>query len=134
MNPVIHWSIRPQVPMSKNKDQRAFHRYSIRVPLRYRVVSLPHSHDWKQGHTLNMSAGGLFADVPERVPWGTRLKLEVDWPGLYHDRQIVRLILLAEVIRVDRRGTALRILRRQFRDVLPAARGSRRLGRERSVA
>jgi hypothetical protein len=103
MNPVIHWSIRPQTPVLRERDQRAFHRYPIRVPLRYRVVSLPHSHDWKQGHSLNLIAGGAYVDIPERIPWGSKLKLDMDWPGLYHDKQMVCLILLAKVIRVDRR-------------------------------
>jgi hypothetical protein len=41
----------------------------------------------------------------------------MDWPGLYRGTPIVRLSLNASVVRGGPRGTALRILSHQFRDV-----------------
>jgi hypothetical protein len=44
----------------------------------------------------------------------------MDWTGLYHGRESVRLFVIAQVTRTGARGTALRILSHRFRDVTPA--------------
>jgi hypothetical protein len=43
------------------------------------------------------------------------LELDIEWPGLYHDKPMVHLLLIGAVTRVERRGTVLRILRHEFR-------------------
>lgn len=66
---------------------------------------------------IDMSATGIFIDVPDSLVAGTKLELSMEWTGLYHGRQTMRLFLIASVTRVERRGTALRILSHRFRDV-----------------
>jgi hypothetical protein len=66
-----------------------------------------------------MSAGGLLVDIPERFEIGTKWELAMDWTGLYHGCQSMRLSLIATVTRTGRGGTALRILSARFREANP---------------
>ena len=66
---------------------------------------------------LNMSASGMFIDVPDSLVAGAKLELSMEWTGLYHGRQSMRLFVTATVIRADKHGVALRILSHRFRDV-----------------
>ena len=102
-------------------DRRANRRYAVRTPLRYRPANSPLNAAWKYGRTLDMSAGGILTDLPEAIAPGAKLELAMDWTGLYHDRNMMRLYLIASVKRADGRGTALRILRYKFRDVRSTA-------------
>jgi hypothetical protein len=81
-----------------------------------------------------MSAGGLLIDPPEAAPVGSTLEVAIDWPGLYHGKPMVRLFLIGSVARSDGRGTALRILSHQFRDVRPVATRRRRAESNLAVA
>jgi len=66
---------------------------------------------------LNMSASGIFVDVPESMVVGAKLELSMEWTGLYHGRQTMRLFITATVIRAGKQGAALRILSHRFRDI-----------------
>ena len=61
----------------------------------------------------------MLMEIPVAMPVGTRLELSMDWTGLYHGKQKMRLVLLGWVTRVDENGTAVRFVRHQFRDVSP---------------
>ena len=69
---------------------------------------------------LNMSAGGILVRIPEPLAFGAKLDIAMDWTGLYHGRQAMRLFLVAAVTRLERRGAGLRILSHRFRDVIAA--------------
>ncbi len=69
---------------------------------------------------LNMSATGILIHVPESLEVGTKLELQMEWTGLYHGRQTMRLFLIASVMRTGGRGAALRILSHRFREAVPA--------------
>ena len=94
--------------------------------MQYRISGGEPNSAWKRGQTLDMSAGGIFIDASEAVPVGSTLELEIDWPGLYHDKPMVRLLVIGSVVRNDGRGTALRIVSHQFRQVRPTVVSSRR--------
>lgn len=99
---------------SKAKDRRGASRYDLKLAFRYRAASRPLDSAWKHGHTLNMSASGVLIDIPETRSVGSMLELAIDWPGLYHDKPMVRLYLTGAVSRTDGRSIALRILRHRF--------------------
>jgi hypothetical protein len=82
--------------------------------MRYRAAEGPLNSAWKHGCTLNMSASGVLIHIPEAMTVGMTLELAMDWTGLYHGREKMRLFLVASVTRSDRRGTALRILAHRF--------------------
>jgi hypothetical protein len=100
-------------------DRRLSKRYNLDTALRYRTANGPLNTPWKQGRALNMSANGILIQVPESLAIGAKLEITMDWTGLYHGRQAMRLTLIAAVARTDSRGSALRILHNRFRDVSP---------------
>ena len=118
----------------EGKSRRATHRYAVKTPLRYRIPGGEINTAWKSGETLDMSVDGIFIDTPEAAPVGTELELEIDWPGLYHGKPMVRLLVIGSVVRNDGRGTALRILSHQFRYVRPAVVPYRRTERNLAVS
>ena len=107
-------------PVSFSNDRRSHRRYALESPLRYRAANSPLATPWKRGRLLNMSAGGVLIQAPELLAVGARLELAMDWTGLYHGRQAMRLFLVAAVARTERRGAGLRILSHRFRDASPA--------------
>ena len=101
----------------KAKDRRGASRYGVKLAFRYRAAGRPLNSAWKHGHTLNMSASGVLIDIPETKSVGSMLELAIDWPGLYHDKPMVRLFLTGAVCRTDGRSIALRTLRHRFCEV-----------------
>jgi hypothetical protein len=115
-------------------ERRSNGRYAVQTPLRYRAANGPLNSAWKHGCTLNMSAGGVLIHIPEPVTVGTKLELAMDWDGLYHGRERMRLFLAAVVTRTGRRGTAMRILTHRFCDMSPARVRVRRAEKSLAVA
>jgi hypothetical protein len=100
----------------KARDRRSAQRYQVKWPLRYRVSQALSKGEWKSGHSVDMSSRGILIQTRERIPNGRILEVDMDWPGIYHDKPMVRLFLIGRVTRADGRGTALRILSHDFRD------------------
>jgi c-di-GMP-binding flagellar brake protein YcgR len=105
--------------LSLSAERRSNRRFSFPSPVRYRAANGPLNASWKHGSGLNMSAGGILIRVPETLAVGTKLQIAMDWTGLYHGREAMRLFLVAFVTRVDSQGVALRIVSHRFRDVTP---------------
>jgi len=97
--------------MTQN-NRRSADRYVLRMPLRYRATA-----QWQRGHTVDISARGMLLDIPDSPPAGSRLEVDMDWPGVYFGRKKVRLFVIGMVTRVDERGTALRFARHEFRSL-----------------
>ena len=119
---------------NRTHERRAISRHPLRKPVRYRAAGCALAALWKQGRALDMSARGILIDIPETMAIGTRLELAMDWTGLYHDRQVMRLFLIAAVTRTDKRRIALRILSHRFREVRPTAVRPQRAERKLAVA
>lgn len=81
-----------------------------------------------------MSASGIPIQIPERAPAGTKIEIVMDWTGLYHNREAMRLHLIAAVTRADSAGIALRILRHRFQEAYPEIVRRRGTERKRAVA
>src|SRR5271165_5475165 len=96
--------------VSKEPEWRAATRYAVAMPLKYRILSNARNSGWRPGRTLDMSARGIRIDIGQRLAAGCKLELAIEWPGLYHGKPMVQLVLVAKVVRVDLRGTALCIL------------------------
>jgi hypothetical protein len=116
------------------KNRRTTNRYAVSAPVQYRTAAPTLQSVWKGGRTRDMSAGGILIDPPAAAPVGSTLELAIDWPGLYHGKPVVRLFVIGSVARVDGRGTALRILSHEFRDVRPVLTRPRRAERNLAVA
>ncbi len=113
----------------KVKNLRASTRYAVHAPVQYRAAVPSPEAVWKSGYTRDISAAGILIDPPAAVPVGSMLELAIDWPGLYHGKPMVRLFVIGTVARVDGRGTALRIISHEFRDVRPTVTRRRRVDR-----
>jgi hypothetical protein len=96
------------------KDRRRNFRYALPTSLRYRVAGEIIG-PWKNGRTLNMSASGILVGGGETLLRGARVELMMDWPGLLHGATGMRLVVFGEVVRSEGSGTAVRILRHEFR-------------------
>ncbi len=68
-----------------------------------------------------MSAAGIAIGIGRVLETDTEVELVLDWPGLYHGKQRMRLFVWGQVVRSDEAGTALRILSHEFRTA-PSAR------------
>ena len=109
-------------------NRRASKRYAVRTLVQYRTSGGARDSAWKCGRTLDMSVSGILIDTPEGLPVGSTVELAIDWMGLYHGKPMVRLFVIGSVVRNDGRGTALRILKHEFRDVRSAVISSRHIG------
>ena len=101
---------------TKPNERRGKQRYAMKLPLLYRAAGAVADSEWKRARGLDMSASGILVGFPEAMPVGTALELAMDWPGLYHDKPVMRLFLKVRVVRTDSRGAALRIVGHEFRD------------------
>jgi hypothetical protein len=121
MTPVLKVTLRKNSDFTNENNRRAKVRYGIKESFRYRSFEGDGYSEWSSGFTLNMSARGILATFREPLRPGTRVEMHMNWPGVYFDRDLVRLSLTATVIRTDSNGTALRILTHRFQDIKPQA-------------
>ena len=97
-------------------NRRGKCRYPLTVPVYYRAQNGQRA-PWKKGTTVDMSATGILLDLPSEVEPGEELALALEWTGLYHAKERMRLLARVEVLRRDERGTAVRILEHEFEEV-----------------
>jgi hypothetical protein len=118
----------------QGENRRKARRCALGMRMQYRLSNGGFRSDWRTGHTLDISVGGVLTDIPQRIPHGSCVELAIEWPGLYHGKPAVCLLVIGSVVRNDARGTVLRIVRHQFRDVQPAVIRPRQLRRNLAVA
>jgi hypothetical protein len=64
---------------------------------------------------LDISTGGILADLPETFRRGTRIELQLDWPGYTDNGRVeVRLHILGRVLRSHSGRTAIAIEKYDF--------------------
>jgi hypothetical protein len=97
------------------KNRREKQRYTVARNLAYRLVDDTQTGGWRKGRVLDMSSGGIRIEAAALLPEDTVLEIVMDWPGLYHGRDSVRLFLKGTVCRRDDAGTVLRITSHDFR-------------------
>ena len=102
-----------------NKNRRAGARYGFVTELRYRAYRQTCIIGSGAGHTVNMSGGGVAIAIERVLEAGAEVEMVMDWPGIYHGRQRMRLFVWGEVLRSDERFTALRIVSHEFREAAP---------------
>ena len=103
------------------KNQRAFARYSFVTGLRFRAFRQAAIVCSGSGQSADMSAGGIAIEIGRVLETGLEVELVLDWPGLYHERQRMRLFVWAEVVRSSEWVTAVRIVTHEFREVAARA-------------
>ena len=65
--------------------------------------------------TLDISSGGVFFKAEKILPVGKQIQVFIDWPALLDQRCPLRLVITGRVLRSDQTGTAVGIVRYEFR-------------------
>ena len=65
--------------------------------------------------TSDISSGGVFVKTDRILPLGKQIQLLVDWPALLDQRCPLRLVIVGRILRSDDVGTAIGIIRYDFR-------------------
>lgn len=110
----------PKRTKSDIKNRRANARYGFVTALRFRAYRQTAVECSGSGRTIDMSAGGITIEIGRPLEPGIEVEMVLDWPGLYHGRQRMRLYLWGEVLRSSHESTAVRILSHEFRDAAAA--------------
>jgi hypothetical protein len=96
-------------------ERRVRLRYAVELDLRYKLT-------WRQqvlhegsGKTCNFSRSGIFFRADQALPKGLAVELSIDWPVLLDGVCPLQLRISGKVLRSSAAGTAVKILRHQFR-------------------
>ena len=68
-----------------------------------------------QATTVDISSGGAFLKTEKVLPVGKPIQVLIDWPALLDQRCPLRLVITGKVLRSDPAGTAIGIIRYEFR-------------------
>ena len=93
-------------------EQRSRSRYEIALEVR---CQLPDSGETLTGKTCDLSSNSIRFQVKTTFLPGTKLQLHIKWPFLLADVCPLQLVILGQVIRSDRTGTAVIMKRHEFR-------------------
>jgi hypothetical protein len=91
-------------------ENRSHRRYPLKLQVQCRVAQ---SDQVYSGTIVDMSSGGICFACPEVFPRGTKIELAIDWP-ISLDDVLLQLRVTGPVVRQDKRGTAIDILRYEF--------------------
>jgi hypothetical protein len=92
-------------------EHRSHLRYSLKLDVRFRVAR---SDQVCSGKIVDIGSGGVCFSCAEVLPGGTKVQMAIDWPVLLSDGTGMQLRVTGRVLRQDRRGTAIEILRHEF--------------------
>ena len=91
-------------------DRRQHQRYSIAASVQYIV------HGFRgDAITTDLSSGGVHLKCRQLLPVGRTIHLWIDWPVLLDNRCPLRLVIVGKTIRSDSDGTAVKIVRYDFK-------------------
>lgn len=65
--------------------------------------------------TTDISSGGVFLKTETTLPVGKQIEVLIDWPALLDQRCPLRLVISGKVLRSSDAGTAVGIIRYDFR-------------------
>ena len=68
-----------------------------------------------QATTTDISSGGVFLKTEKILPVGKQIQVLIDWPALLDQRCPLRLVIVGKVLRSAEGGTAVGIIRYDFR-------------------
>jgi len=97
-------------------DRRACSRYPLELQMQYKLIRGRHTIYAGDSRTCNISSGGiLFFATGEFFAPGTVAELSIAWPVLLNSTVPMKLLAFGKVVRSDARGTAVAVLRYEFR-------------------
>ena len=96
-------------------DRRVNQRFSIHLPIHFRISQKGASSRWGTGMTCDISSGGLSFRCRRPLPVGAHIEMLVDWPAKYGDVYPIDLQSTGFVVRSDGNRTAVCMTARHFR-------------------
>src|SRR5689334_10245726 len=91
-------------------ERRQTQRFPIAAQTQYIIAGMR-----GQAVTSDISSGGVFMKTTELLPLGKQIQLFIDWPALLDKRCPLRLVITGKILRSDESGTAIGIIRYDFR-------------------
>lgn len=91
-------------------ERRQNQRFPITAPCQYVLAGTR-----GQAITTDIGSGGLFLKPEQALPVGKQIQVFVDWPVLLDERCPLRLVITGRTLRSDETGTAVGIIRYDFR-------------------
>ena len=101
-------------------EERSNPRYAINLDVQYKLIKAGKVDLSGQGHTLNMSSGGILFEISDALQAGKisvhrgTVVLEVKWPYLLDDRCPLKLVARGRVVRREADRFAIRIESHEF--------------------
>ena len=97
-------------PKTKSQDRRQHWRYPISAAVHYQLSDI-------RGDCvmLDISSGGVLLKGDRILPNRAAIQLRIDWPVLLDNRCRLRLVIDGIIIRSGPSGTAVKIMRHDFR-------------------
>jgi PilZ domain-containing protein len=91
-------------------ERRQTQRYPITAQTQFILTGIR-----GQAITSDISSGGVFLKTDRVLPVGKQIQLFIDWPALLDQRCPLRLVVTGKTLRSDEKGTAVGIIRYDFR-------------------
>jgi PilZ domain-containing protein len=92
------------------RDRRQHYRFPITAQAEY--VMAGHR---ANATTLDIGSGGVLLKTGKILRIGQPIEVLIDWPVLLEERLTIRLVVFGRVIRSNGSGTAVGIIRYEFR-------------------
>ena len=91
-------------------ERRRHCRFPISAPAKY-VLQGRHG----TAVMSNIGRGGVFLKAQNPLPVGQQVELFLDWPAMLDGRCPLRLVIQGQALRISERGSAVSILRYEYR-------------------
>ena len=102
-------------------DRRLNQRYSIHLPIHYRVSQKGATSRWGTGVTCDISSNGVSFRCRRPLPLGAHVEMILDWPARHDDEHPIDLQATGFVVRSSATRAAVRMTSRRFRIELAPA-------------
>lgn len=102
-------------------ERRSDRRYQLQLPLRWKLIRRRRVLEVGEGHTLDLSSGGILFEAGRPMPKGLNVELSIVWPVLLHDVAPLQLAASGRVVRSEDGRVAIRMVQHEFRTLGVAA-------------
>ena len=101
-------------PEETLRERRSGRRYSIALPLHWKLYRRKRLRDMGTGTTVDLSSGGILFEIDHEPLATGSMELAIPWPARPTDLPSLHLVVIGGVVRVSGTRVALRIRRYGF--------------------
>jgi len=96
------------------RERRSKNRYPIQLSVKYHTLAKTRRLSGA-GHTVNLSSSGIFVETDVRIPVGSKLEVNIEWPTLLDGTIPLQISAVGKVVRSAESGFAFAFSQYQFR-------------------